>query len=89
MGEDARDLFSADETPREANDAEGTAAEAVSEVGDDSATFSRCMGCRHAEDVDVSAGTLLCNEHNMRINAEADEIPDDCTAYEPKADETG
>lgn len=50
----------------------------------DSATFSRCAGCIHAQDVDVSAGTLVCGKHNMIINAEADEIPDDCIEHEKK-----
>jgi hypothetical protein len=49
----------------------------------DSATFMRCAGCRHAKEVDVSAGTLACGKHNMLINAEADEIPDDCPEHEP------
>ena len=57
----------------------------VSGAGMDSATFSRCAGCRHAAEVDVSAGTLLCRKHDMRINAEADEIPDDCREYVPAA----
>ena len=54
----------------------------------DSATFSRCAECRFAEHVDRSAGTLLCLKHNMRVNAEADEIPDDCTACEPSQPQT-
>ena len=49
----------------------------------DSSTFSRCAGCTHAAEVDRSAGALLCRKHNMRVNAEADEIPDDCVEYEP------
>jgi hypothetical protein len=52
----------------------------------DSATFSRCARCRFAEEVNSAAGTLLCKKHNMLINAEADEIPDDCAEHEP-ADE--
>ena len=48
----------------------------------DSITFSRCAACRHAEQVNVSAGTLVCRRHNMCVNAEADEIPDDCVEYE-------
>ena len=49
----------------------------------DSATFSRCAWCKHAAEVDTSAGALLCQKHNMRVNAEADEIPDDCVEFEP------
>ena len=47
-------------------------------AGDDSAAFARCADCMHSEELSRSAGTLLCKKHNMRINAEADEIPDDC-----------
>ena len=50
----------------------------------DSVTFSRCANCRHATDVNSAAGTLVCAKHNMFINAEADEIPDDCAEHEPK-----
>ena len=49
----------------------------------DSASFLRCAGCRHAKGVDVAAGTLLCDKHNMHVNAEQDEIPDDCVEHEP------
>ena len=49
----------------------------------DSATFSRCAACKHAEEVNSAAGTLVCKKHNMLINAEADEIPDDCVEHEP------
>jgi len=49
----------------------------------DSATFSRCARCRNAQEVNSAAGTLVCKKHNMLINAEADEIPDDCPAHEP------
>ncbi len=48
----------------------------------DSITFSRCAGCRFATQVNSAAGTLICNKHNMCVNAEADEIPDDCTEFE-------
>ena len=50
----------------------------------DSVTFSRCAGCKHAADVNSAAGTLHCEKHDMFINAEADEIPDDCAEHEPK-----
>jgi hypothetical protein len=49
----------------------------------DSATFSRCARCKYAEEVNSAAGTLLCRKHNMLIDAEADEIPDDCVEHEP------
>ncbi|MGD0999282.1 MAG: hypothetical protein ABSA67_01170 [Candidatus Brocadiia bacterium] len=49
----------------------------------DSATFSRCAKCKYAEEVNSAAGTLACKKHNMLINAEADEIPDDCVEHEP------
>jgi hypothetical protein len=49
----------------------------------DSATFSRCAACRNAGEVNSAAGTLVCKKHNMLINAEADEIPDDCVEYDP------
>jgi hypothetical protein len=55
----------------------------------DSATFTRCARCRYAEAVNSAAGTLLCRKHNMLINAEADEIPDDCIEHEPVDDEFG
>ncbi len=51
----------------------------------DSTAFLRCASCGYATDVDPSAGTLVCRKHNMLINAEADELPDDCPAFEPKA----
>ncbi len=51
---------------------------------EDSATFSRCAECAHSDRVDVSGGTLLCKKHDMYINAEADEIPDDCVEFEAK-----
>ena len=47
----------------------------------DSAAFARCASCAHAGELDRSAGTLLCSKHDMRINAEADEIPDECTEF--------
>ena len=49
----------------------------------DSATFTRCAACKNAEAVNSAAGTLVCKKHNMLINAEADEIPDDCAEHEP------
>jgi len=55
-------------------------------ASDESATFARCAGCAHSDQVDLSAGTLLCRKHDMRVNAEADEIPDDCAEYQAKAE---
>jgi len=47
----------------------------------ESSTFARCLGCANAEVIDRSAGTLVCGKYSMRINAEADEIPDDCVGF--------
>jgi hypothetical protein len=55
----------------------------------DSATFTRCARCRYAEEINSAAGTLVCKKHNMLINAEADEIPDDCAEHAPIDDEFG
>jgi len=52
----------------------------------DSGNFTRCAACAHAKDVDGAAGALFCAKHDMRIDAEADEIPDDCPSYTPAAD---
>ena len=53
---------------------------------EESVTFARCADCVHGEEVDSAAGRLLCKKHDMRVDAEADEIPDDCVAYEAKGD---
>ena len=58
-------------------------AEPVGPPAVDSATFTRCARCRYAEEVNSAAGTLVCKKHNMLVNAEADEIPDDCVEHEP------
>jgi len=50
----------------------------------DSGSFLRCSDCAHGEGLDDSAGTLFCRKHNMHINAEADEIPDDCIEFEAR-----
>ncbi len=63
---------------------ETEAAESPSPDADDSVTFSRCADCVNAEEVNTTAGTLVCKKHNMCVNAEADEIPDDCVEYEAK-----
>ena len=52
-------------------------------VPEESITFTRCADCANAEDVNGVAGKLLCKKHDMRIDAEADEIPDDCPDYDP------
>lgn len=76
-----------DEEPVSAEARERCGPTAPEESGtQDSVSFSRCAGCKYSAEVDSSSGTLLCTQHDMRINAEADEIPDDCVAYEP-ADE--
>ena len=80
------------ETPEAAAQAAETATQA-GEPGNppvaDSLTFSRCAECKNAEEVNSAAGTLVCKKHNMLINAEADEIPDDCVEYEAKDGECG
>lgn len=48
----------------------------------DSAAFTRCASCRHAADIDLNAGVLVCKKHNMRCNADTGVIPDDCLQYE-------
>ena len=53
---------------------------------DDSLTFSRCVSCKNARDVDAVAGTLLCAKYDMAIDAEADEIPDDCVEFVARDD---
>ena len=63
---------------------EAAPAESPSADADDSVTFSRCAECANAEEVNTTAGTLVCKKHNMCVNAEADEIPDDCVEYEAK-----
>ena len=65
---------------------EGSEMSARPEVGateppPESSAFTCCMGCANAEAIDQSAGTLVCGKYNMRINAEADEIPDDCAGF--------
>ena len=50
----------------------------------DSVNFERCSTCAHADGIDRNAGTLHCKQHDMHVNAEADEIPDDCVEYETK-----
>jgi len=64
--------------PVNAADTEDTAAEEAIQTR----PFARCATCRNAGSIDLEAGTLLCNRFNMFVNAEADEIPDDCPEYE-------
>jgi hypothetical protein len=54
----------------------------ASEVAQDSHTFMRCTSCKHAENVNIAAGTFICAKHNMKCDAEDDAIPDDCVEYE-------
>jgi hypothetical protein len=63
--------------PKEATDA---AAEWLAEI--EASPFARCATCRHSSEVNIAQGVLLCGRHNMHVNAEADEIPDDCPDYE-------
>lgn len=63
-------------------DATGRPHPASGEAQPDSANFERCSTCVHAGGVDGNAGTLHCKKHDMYVNAEADEIPDDCVEYE-------
>ena len=49
-------------------------------------SFARCATCRKSLDVDVEGGTLLCKRFNMLVDADADEIPDDCLEYERDPD---
>ena len=43
--------------------------------------FARCATCENAMDIELDQGTMLCRRFNMFINADADEIPDDCLEY--------
>ena len=46
------------------------------------ANLARCATCRHATDVVVNEGRLRCLKYDMLIDADADEIPDDCAHFE-------
>ena len=92
--EDITDEKSSNSPERAASEADGAephtrseAAEAETKTQPDGANFLRCSNCAHAEDVDASAGALFCRKHNMHINAEADEIPDDCVEFEVRSAE--
>ena len=80
-GEEAPSDVSADRTPN------GPPVDSTN--SSDSGNFLRCSDCVHAEAVDASAGTLLCRKHNMHVNAEADEIPDDCTEFQARCPAEG
>lgn len=43
--------------------------------------FARCATCKNATDIELDQGTMLCRRFNMFVNADADEIPDDCLEY--------
>ena len=45
-------------------------------------SFNRCSTCKHATELLANEGRLRCLQFNMLIDAEADEIPDDCPHYE-------
>jgi hypothetical protein len=64
---------------------DGTDAPPAREAAQDSRNFLRCSSCRHAEEVDNSAGTFRCAKHAMRCDAEEDAIPDACAEFEPAA----
>jgi len=59
---------------------------AESEESDDGKQINleRCLSCRHSTDMDSDKGTLRCKKHNMLVNANDDEIPDDCKEYDEK-----
>ena len=48
----------------------------------ESSPFARCATCRNAGRIKLERGTLLCTRFDMLVDAEADEIPDDCPEYE-------
>ena len=64
--------------PTRAEEAEGDAKPAPSAR----ANLERCLSCRFAVDKNEEKGTLVCKKHSMLINANDDEIPDDCKEYE-------
>ena len=86
MGEDASAADAAQDARAEhAPEEEGALSGVTADTAEaDSSTFARCASCRHAAEVERSAGTLVCRKHNMLVNAEADEIPDDCVEYEAR-----
>ena len=92
MNENESDTNQLPETPEEGAGDEGVVhgkgpGGQVDPSESDSSTFARCAVCGHAAEVDRAAGTLLCKKHSMRVNAEADEIPDDCPEHQPGADQ--
>jgi len=68
------------------NDAARAPGEAPAGVEGESTSFGRCATCRHGENVDIERGTLRCRRHVMLVDADADEIPDDCVEYERDPD---
>ena len=48
----------------------------------ESSPFARCATCKNAGDINMETGALMCGRYNMFVNAEADEIPDDCPEYD-------
>ena len=61
---------------------EGSAQEEARGVG----AFTRCATCRNAAKINLERGTLLCERFNMFVDAEADEIPDNCLEYQRDAE---
>jgi hypothetical protein len=53
----------------------------ASDMRVESRTFARCATCKHACEIDVDRGALLCRRFEMCVDAEADEIPDDCLEF--------
>jgi len=49
-----------------------------------STNLERCLACKYSKDRDPDKGVLTCTRHNMLINADVDEIPDDCPDFEPE-----
>ena len=60
--------------------------EAPEDEGKPVGSFSRCATCRNSSGVDIEKGTLLCKRFNMLVDADADEIPDDCLEYDRDPD---
>lgn len=46
--------------------------------------LQRCLSCKHSRDRNPENGTLICQHYDMLIDNQADEIPDDCVAFEPE-----
>jgi len=62
--------------------------ERPSTVNEQKSNLKRCLACKYATEKNPQKGTLLCTKHDMLINADADEIPDDCPEFSPMNSET-